>query len=118
MAEGALRVSVVYSPAPHEVVEWAVTLTQGATVLQALEASGLKVLAPEFDLSRASVGVWGRKAPLEQPLREGDRVEVLRPLQVDPKLARRERFKSQGSRAAGLFARKKNGPAGGSSQPV
>lgn len=118
MAEGALRVSVIYSPAPQEVVEWTVTLSQGAAVSQALEASGLKAVVPEFDLSRASVGVWGRRAPLEQVLREGDRVEVLRPLRVDPKIARRERFKRQGSRAAGLFARKKIAAAGESTKPV
>jgi putative ubiquitin-RnfH superfamily antitoxin RatB of RatAB toxin-antitoxin module len=33
-------------------------------------------------------------------------VEVLRPLQVDPKVARRERFVKQGTRGAGLFAKK------------
>lgn len=113
MADGALRVSVIYSPAPREVVEWALTLGQGATVVQALEASGLKALAPEFDLNQASVGVWGRQARLEQVLRDADRIEVLRPLQVDPKVARRERFRKQGSRGAGLFARKKTGSAGG-----
>jgi uncharacterized protein len=112
MADGALRVSVIYSPAPREVVEWPLTLGQGATVMQALDASGLKALAPELDLNRASVGIWGRQARLEQVLRDGDRIEVLRPLQVDPKVARRERFRKQGSRGAGLFARKKAGAGG------
>jgi hypothetical protein len=49
----------------------------------------------------------GRKAGLEDVLRYRDRVEIYRPLQVDPKLARRERFRKQGVRAAGLFARRK-----------
>ena len=76
-------------------------------MLQALQASGLAGAFPELELREAGVGVWGRKARLEQVLRDGDRVEVYRPLQVDPKLARRERFRRQGVRAAGLFARNK-----------
>lgn len=104
-----LRVCVLYSPQPRTVCQWAVSLPPGATVLQALEASGMRADFPGVDLRGAVVGVWGRKARLEQPLRQGDRVEIYRPLQVDPKLARRERFRKQGSRAAGLFARKRNG---------
>jgi sulfur carrier protein len=42
-------------------------------------------------------------------VREGDRVEVYRGLKVDPKVARRERFRSQGARAAGLFAKRRPG---------
>ena len=110
MAEsGEIRVSVLYSPAPREAHEWAVTLPPGATVLQALEASGLPVEFPQADLRSAVVGVWGRKARLEQPLRERDRVEIYRPLKVDPKLARRERFRKQGARGTGLFARRRSG---------
>ena len=81
----------------------------GATVLQALQASGLAAAFPDLDLREAGVGIWGRKARLEQLLRDRDRVEVYRPLMVDPKLARRERFRKQGARAAGLFARKRPG---------
>jgi putative ubiquitin-RnfH superfamily antitoxin RatB of RatAB toxin-antitoxin module len=44
---------------------------------------------------------------LEQRVRDGDRIEIYRPLKVDPKVARRERFRKQGSRSAGLFARKR-----------
>ena len=107
MAEGGvMRVSVLYSPTPREVLEWNVVLASGATVLGALQASGLAAAFPDLDLREAAVGIWGRKARLEQLVRELDRVEVYRPLKVDPKLARRERFRRQGVRAAGLFARK------------
>ena len=58
-------------------------------------------------------GIWGRKARLQQLLRDGDRVELYRPLQVDPKVARRERFARQGARAAGLFAKKRAGAKAG-----
>jgi putative ubiquitin-RnfH superfamily antitoxin RatB of RatAB toxin-antitoxin module len=103
-----IRAVVLYSPAPREVHEWPVVLAPGSTVLQALQACGLQATFPEIDLRSALVGVWGRKAGLQQVLRDGDRVEIYRPLKVDPKLARRERFRKQGVRAAGLFARRKN----------
>lgn len=107
MAEGSsIRAVVMYSPAPRQVHEWQVVLAPGATVLQALQASGLQAAFPDLDPRAVPVGVWGHKAGLQQRLRDGDRVEVYRPLKVDPKLARRERFRKQGARAAGLFARK------------
>jgi len=42
-------------------------------------------------------------------LRAGDRLEIYRPLRVDPKVARRERFAKQGARTTGLFARQRPG---------
>ena len=104
---GALRVTVAYSPGPRRVQQWVVTLPPGATVADALAGSGLfddwPDLRQQADLPLA---VWGRAAGRGQVLRDRDRVEVLRPLRVDPKVARRERFKKQGARAAGLFAKK------------
>jgi putative ubiquitin-RnfH superfamily antitoxin RatB of RatAB toxin-antitoxin module len=106
---GQIRVSVLFSPVGREVREWSLRLSDRATVLEALQASGLPTDYAELDLRSAPVGVWGRKARLSQPLRDGDRVEVYRPLTVDPKVARRERFRKQGARAAGLFAKKREG---------
>lgn len=103
-----ITVTVAHSPAAREVVEQVVTLREGATVRDALQASGLAGSMSSGELRGAGTGVWGRKASLEQVLREGDRVELYRPLQVDPKLARRERFARQGGRTGGLFARGQN----------
>jgi putative ubiquitin-RnfH superfamily antitoxin RatB of RatAB toxin-antitoxin module len=100
MADGALHVSVVYSPQPRDVREWELELAAGSTVADALRATGV-------DPASLAVGVWGKEAPLSQALRERDRIEIYRPLKVDPKVARRERFRRQGARAAGLFARRK-----------
>jgi putative ubiquitin-RnfH superfamily antitoxin RatB of RatAB toxin-antitoxin module len=108
-----IRVSVVYSSkARHTYEEW-VTLDDGARVLQAVQASGVLQRFPEIDLARAPVGIWGRKTSLDQPLHERDRIEIYRPLSVDPKVARRERFRKQGARAAGLFAKKRPGTTPG-----
>jgi putative ubiquitin-RnfH superfamily antitoxin RatB of RatAB toxin-antitoxin module len=104
-----LRLTVVHSPAPRQVRQWSLQLPQGATVLQALRASGIAAEFPALELSAATVGVWGRKARPDDLLRDGDRIEVYRPLRVDPKVARRERFRSQGARATGLFATKRPG---------
>jgi uncharacterized protein len=93
-----MRVEVAYSPVPREVELVALTLPSGSTLAQALRASGLlerHQLAPEA----LRCGVWGRVQSLDHPLREGDRVEVYRPLTVDPKEARRLRYKRQRRRS-------------------
>ncbi len=103
----ALRVTVADSPGPRQVQQWELMLPAGATVADALAGSGLFDAWP--DLRRQTdlpLAVWGRTAGRGQVLRDRDRIEVLRPLQVDPKVARRERFKKQGARTAGLFAKK------------
>jgi uncharacterized protein len=109
----AIKVSIVYSPAARQVFEEHLDLADGATVRQAVLASGLLAAFPDLNLSHSVVGVWGRKAPASQALRDQDRIEVYRPLQVDPKLARRERFRTQGARSTGLFARKRAGGKAG-----
>jgi putative ubiquitin-RnfH superfamily antitoxin RatB of RatAB toxin-antitoxin module len=109
----SISVTVMYSPAPRVVREWRLSLPTGATVRDALRASGLQDEFPELELEGATLGLWARKCTLDAPLREDDRVEVYRPLTVDPKVARRERFRVQGARATGLFARKRAGAKAG-----
>jgi uncharacterized protein len=107
-----MRVTVVHSPAAREVLEWTVTVPDGATAADAIEASGLMQARPGLDWRDSGIGIWGRKTTADHALREGDRIEVYRPLLVDPKLARRERFRGQGGRTAGLFARGRNRRSG------
>jgi len=104
-----LNVTVAYSPKAREVHEVTLRLEAPSTVLCALQQSGLLLRFPEIDNHDALIGVWGHKAKLDQCLRDHDRVEIYRPLRVDPKVARRERFVSQGSRVAGLFIKKRAG---------
>jgi putative ubiquitin-RnfH superfamily antitoxin RatB of RatAB toxin-antitoxin module len=104
-----MQVTVAYSPAPREVLEWLVDLPEGATVRDAIAASGWRAAAGETDLTEDDVGLWGRRCGLQDVVREGDRVELHRGLRVDPKVARRERFSRQGARAAGLFAKRRPG---------
>lgn len=97
------RVIVCHAPAARQVIERELLLPDGATLGDALVACALNV--PEG----GDVGIWGRRCPLDQVLREDDRIEVARPLRVDPKVARRERFARQGARSAGLFASRRPG---------
>jgi putative ubiquitin-RnfH superfamily antitoxin RatB of RatAB toxin-antitoxin module len=108
-----LKISLVYSPAPRQVLEWALELAPGSTVAQALTESRIFEEFPELQAVQPVLGVWGKKTNSRDVLKEGDRVEIYRVLRVDPKIARRERFDRQGVKRAGLFAKtRKGGKAG------
>ena len=94
------HVEVAWSPAPREVQIVALQLPPGTTVRDVLLASRL-----ELDWAVHAIGIWGQPANLEDPVRDGDRVEVYRALRVDPKEARRLRYRAQGQR--GRVARRK-----------
>ena len=66
-------------------------LPEGATLQQAIEASGILRRHPEIDLGAQKVGVFGKLKPLDAVLADHDRVEIYRPLKVDPKMARQRR---------------------------
>lgn len=103
----------MYASAPREVHETALNVAEGCTLRAALEQAGWLQRFPEILAEPLALGVWGRKAGWERVLRENDRVEVLRGLRVDPKVARRERFAGQGARATGLFASRRPGSKAG-----
>jgi putative ubiquitin-RnfH superfamily antitoxin RatB of RatAB toxin-antitoxin module len=100
-APARIAVVVAYSPAPRQVDQVAVSLPAGSTVHDALVASGVLQRHP-IDLNVQKVGVWGKLRPLDAPLRERDRVEVYRALKVDPKEARRQRYRSHRDKAKTL----------------
>ena len=93
-ADAALRVEMAYSPTPRQVQSLRLELPAGSSVADALRASGF-LEAHGLALDSLRCGVWGRVQPLEHALRDGDRVEIYRPLTVDPKDARRLRYKRQ-----------------------
>jgi hypothetical protein len=108
-----LQVTVVCSPATREVFEQVVRVPEGSSVRDAVLATGLATAFPQFDWQAATPGIWGRQVAWSQVLADLDRVELCRPLTVDPKVARRERFKQQGARGTGLFARRRKGGKAG-----
>jgi putative ubiquitin-RnfH superfamily antitoxin RatB of RatAB toxin-antitoxin module len=63
----------------------------GMTLQDAIECSGILERFPEIDLGVNKVGIFGKVAKLDQPLQNGDRVEIYPPLIADPKQARKQR---------------------------
>jgi putative ubiquitin-RnfH superfamily antitoxin RatB of RatAB toxin-antitoxin module len=91
MAEAAqIAVQVCYATPDAEFLR-DLRLDAGCTLRQAVEASGLLALIDDIELATAAVGIYGKKKTLDTVLREHDRVEIYRPLQADPKEARRRR---------------------------
>nr|WP_207146450.1 RnfH family protein [Ectothiorhodospira mobilis] len=85
-----MQIEVAYAkPDDQAVLE--VTLPAGATVEEAIRASGILERFPEIDLSTNKVGIYGKLTRLDAPLRDRDRVEIYRPLIADPRAARRRR---------------------------
>jgi putative ubiquitin-RnfH superfamily antitoxin RatB of RatAB toxin-antitoxin module len=68
-----------------------VELEEGATVERAIRRSGVLERNREIDVISVRLGIWGRRARLSDVLRDGDRVEIYRPLAADPKEIRRQR---------------------------
>ena len=122
-----LQVTVVACMAPREFHEQVLALPAGSTVGDALDIlASLGVIGGNAQLSKRPgqsepqpepasvlVGVWGRVVDRSALLVHLDRLEIYRPLTVDPKVARRERFARQGARTTGLFANRRAGSKSG-----
>jgi uncharacterized protein len=108
-----IQVSLVYSLQARKVEEHNLQLAEGSTIAQALQETGRLQQIPETVLHTLELGVWGKKVPVHTVLQNNDRIELYRPLAVDPKVARRERFAKQGTRGAGLFAKRRAGAKAG-----
>jgi uncharacterized protein len=110
MAE--ISVLLMYSPAPRVVHQLTLRLPSSACVSDALAAAAQDQRFANLPVE-ASFGLWNRKVTVKHHLSDDDRVEIYRPLRVDPKVARRERFKKQGARSAGLFVQRRPGAKAG-----
>ena len=85
-----LRIELLGSAGPRQIERQSLTLPAGATVVEALRQAGW------LDVPGRVAAIWGRPVEPDQPLRDGDRVEWLRALTVDPKEARRQRYRGHG----------------------
>lgn len=87
-----INVEVAYAlPTKQKIAR--LKVKQGTTVLDAAKQSALDVEFPEINWDSVALGVFGKavKAPAIEQVREGDRVEIYRPLLIDPKQARLNR---------------------------
>ena len=96
--ETRLRIEVAYArPDLQKIVE--LEVDEGTTVFDAASRSGLEQFFPEIDYDAIDMGIFGKavKKPREEQLRDGDRIELYRPLIIDPKQARLNRAKKKAS---------------------
>lgn len=89
-----LEIEIVYGLADRQVLK-SMTVAEGTTVREAALQSSLEVEFPELDLQQAPLGIFGKAVKDETVLRDGDRIEVYRPLLIDPKEARRKRAEQE-----------------------
>ncbi|HET7610511.1 MAG TPA: RnfH family protein [Rhodanobacteraceae bacterium] len=95
MAESRrIRVSVVYAEAGR-VFERVLRLPPDATVAEAIEAAQIRESRPDIEIHPGRIGIFARSAEFDTRLRDGDRVEIYRPLKIDPKEGRRLRARMQ-----------------------
>jgi uncharacterized protein len=90
VAENTISVEVAYATPQRQ---WLLDceVAQGATLADAIAASGIRDMCPELVVEDGAVGIWSRVRPLDTVLAAGDRVEIYRPLKADPKEVRRRR---------------------------
>jgi hypothetical protein len=87
-----IKVEVAYAQPDRQHII-AVELTEGSTMLDAIQRSGILIIFPEIDLSKQKIGIFSQQCLLSDPIKAGDRVEIYRPLTIDPKEARRAKAK-------------------------
>ncbi len=85
-----LQVEVIYA-LPDEQCVRKVAVKSGSTVADVIAASSVRDKYPEIDLAIIKVGIFSRLCSLDTLVRQGDRIELYRPLQIDPMEARRRR---------------------------
>lgn len=87
-----MKISVIYALPDRQIIR-ELDLDAGATLSEALARSGLTAEFPEIGARALPVGIFGQVRPPDTVLRSGDRVEIYRPLPVEPKEARRKRVR-------------------------
>jgi putative ubiquitin-RnfH superfamily antitoxin RatB of RatAB toxin-antitoxin module len=88
-----ILVEIAYAE-PHRQILRKVEIAANSTVADAIRASGILGLLPA-GFAAAGIGIFGRIVTPAAPLRAGDRIELYRPLQADPKDSRRRRARAK-----------------------
>jgi putative ubiquitin-RnfH superfamily antitoxin RatB of RatAB toxin-antitoxin module len=91
-----IRVEVAYAT-PGKQTLLSIEVPPDCTVVEAIGLSGIREEYPEIGMEPEAVGIFSRKVPLDHRLRDGDRVEIYRPLLADPKEMRRQRALEKGN---------------------
>lgn len=84
-----IEVEIVFASTQKQLLQ-AVRVQTGATVSDVLDASGVRAVFPEQNLDELALGIWGKVVSGDRVLVAGDRIEIYRPLNLDPREARRQ----------------------------
>jgi len=106
MAAVEIDIEVVHLPAAHQLMSSRLRVPAGTTAGEAVRASGLFVAWSADRLDGLRLGCWGRPCEASTVLRDRDRVELYRPLRVDPKEARRQRHRRDAVRGKPAAAKR------------
>jgi hypothetical protein len=90
MAERKVRADVVYADTERQIL-LRVELPQGSTIKHAIDVSGIARMIPDGAVDPHRLGVFASKVAPDHIVHEGDRIEIYRPLLLDPMEARRRR---------------------------
>ena len=87
--DDGLRIEIVFATSERQFLETLI-VAPGTSIAVAIEKSNVTAAFPEIDLASLAVGVWGNVASRSVVVRDGDRIELYRPLPADPRDARRQ----------------------------
>jgi uncharacterized protein len=85
-----IRIEIVYAEPKHSIIK-SLTMTSGALVRDALAKAAADPAFSKVDMANSPVGIFGKLTRADQVLNDGDRIEIYRPLEQEPKVARRSR---------------------------
>lgn len=86
-----MNVGVCYAEADRQL--WLrLEVPEGSTLQQVIELSGVLRQYPHIDLGKQKVGIFGKLAKLDAPVKDGDRVEIYRPITADPTQVKRRQI--------------------------
>jgi putative ubiquitin-RnfH superfamily antitoxin RatB of RatAB toxin-antitoxin module len=88
-----MEIEVAYATADKQTL-LSLEVPPGCTVAEAIGLSGIREVFPDMELDPKAVGIFSRKVSMDHELKEGDRVEIYRPLVVDPKEMRKQRARA------------------------
>lgn len=87
-----IQIGVAYAT-PLDQIWHDLSVPEGTTIKEAIEASGILNEFPEIDLTTQKVGIFGHIATLDTPVEEGDRVEIYRPIITNPQTVQKRKYK-------------------------
>jgi putative ubiquitin-RnfH superfamily antitoxin RatB of RatAB toxin-antitoxin module len=89
-----MEIEVAYAT-PDKQILLSMDVPVGCTVAEAISLSGIREEFPDMELDSKAVGIFSRKVSMDHELKEGDRVEIYRPLVADPKEMRKQRARAE-----------------------